>query len=229
MLAMASLAGLIPLGVLFLAALIVIPWDKSIITEPFVWDAAPTPSTADVSTAEFSRRTVHFSSQGLKLEGWLYSPKVSYGHCFQEEVKQNLKLILQALMHDRRSQGNISAPFTEVTMKAVLSKLKASSACPSECDAVAAIIVLLPIAPCTQGLKQRPPVVVAAHGIAGQKDMGLEPFAELFASKGLAVLLFDYRNFGGSEGEPRNWVSPKRHLQDWDAALDYVRVCILPS
>ena len=75
-----------------------------------------------------------------------------------------------------------------------------------------------------QGLKQRPPIVVAAHGIAGQKDMGLEPFAELFASKGMAVLLFDYRNFGGSEGEPRNWVSPKRHLQDWDAALDYVRV-----
>ncbi len=73
-------------------------------------------------------------------------------------------------------------------------------------------------------MKQRPPVVVAAHGIAGQKDMGLEPFAETFASKGMAVLLFDYRNFGGSEGEPRNWVSPRRHLQDWDAALDYVRV-----
>ena len=69
---------------------------------------------------------------------------------------------------------------------------------------------------------------MAAHGIAGQKDMGLEPFAELFASKGMAVLLFDYRNFGGSEGEPRNWVSPKRHLQDWDAALDYVRVCCTP-
>ena len=83
-----------------------------------------------------------------------------------------------------------------------------------------------------QGLQQRPPIVVAAHGIAGQKDMGLEPFAETFACKGLAVLLFDYRNFGGSEGEPRNWVSPKRHLQDWDAALDYVRVrppCALAS
>ena len=79
-----------------------------------------------------------------------------------------------------------------------------------------------------QGLQQRPPIVVAAHGIAGQKDMGLEPFAETFASKGLAVLLFDYRNFGGSEGEPRNWVSPKRHLQDWDAALDYVRVREIP-
>jgi alpha/beta superfamily hydrolase len=65
---------------------------------------------------------------------------------------------------------------------------------------------------------------VGAHGIAGQKDMGLQPFAEAFAGAGLAVLLFDYRCFGGSDGEPRNWVSPFRHLQDWSAALDYVRV-----
>ena len=75
-----------------------------------------------------------------------------------------------------------------------------------------------------QGVEERPPIVVLAHGIAGQKDMGLHPFAEVFAQRGLAVLVFDYRNFGGSEGEPRNWVSPKRHLEDWDAALDYVRV-----
>ncbi len=75
-----------------------------------------------------------------------------------------------------------------------------------------------------QGVEERPPIVVLAHGIAGQKDMGLHPFAEVFAQRGLAVLVFDYRNFGGSEGEPRNWVSPKRHLEDWDAVLDYVRV-----
>ena len=67
--------------------------------------------------------------------------------------------------------------------------------------------------------------MVMAHGLAGQKDMGLEPFAEAFAARGLGVLMFDYRCFGGSDGEPRNWVSPKRHLQDWDAALGYVRVC----
>lgn len=75
-----------------------------------------------------------------------------------------------------------------------------------------------------QNLDDRPPIIVGAHGIAGQKDMGLEPFADFFAIKGMAVLLFDYRNFGGSEGEPRNWVSPNRHLQDWAAALDYIRV-----
>jgi fermentation-respiration switch protein FrsA (DUF1100 family) len=70
---------------------------------------------------------------------------------------------------------------------------------------------------------ERPPVVVMAHGFAGQKDFGLEPYAEHFASKGMAVFLFDYRNFGGSEGEPRNLVNPWRHLMDWKAAVSHVR------
>ena len=62
-----------------------------------------------------------------------------------------------------------------------------------------------------------------AHGFAGQKDFGLQPYAEHFAAKGMAVFLFDYRNFGGSEGEPRNLVNPWRHLADWKAALSHVR------
>lgn len=41
--------------------------------------------------------------------------------------------------------------------------------------------------------------------------------------EGIAVLLFDYRNFGESEGEPRNLVWPSRHLQDWKAAVAYAR------
>ncbi len=70
---------------------------------------------------------------------------------------------------------------------------------------------------------EKPPVVVMAHGFAGQKDFGLQPYAEHFAAKGMAVFLFDYRNFGGSEGEPRNLVNPWRHLADWKAALSHVR------
>ena len=69
----------------------------------------------------------------------------------------------------------------------------------------------------------KPPVVIMAHGFAGQKDFGLQPYAEHFASKGMAVFVFDYRNFGTSEGEPRNLVNPWRHLQDWKAAISYVR------
>jgi fermentation-respiration switch protein FrsA (DUF1100 family) len=71
--------------------------------------------------------------------------------------------------------------------------------------------------------EEKPPVIVMAHGFAGQKDFGLQPYAEYFAGKGLAVFLFDYRNFGGSEGEPRNLVNPWRHLNDWKAAISHVR------
>jgi pimeloyl-ACP methyl ester carboxylesterase len=69
----------------------------------------------------------------------------------------------------------------------------------------------------------RPPVVVMAHGLAAERSFRLPAFAERFAGRGLAVLLFDYRNFGDSEGEPRNWISPARHLEDWAAAIRHAR------
>jgi pimeloyl-ACP methyl ester carboxylesterase len=69
----------------------------------------------------------------------------------------------------------------------------------------------------------RPPVVLMAHGFGAERTFGLEPFAERFAEAGLAAFLFDYRCFGDSEGEPRNWISPRRHLQDWEAALAHVK------
>ncbi|KAF6260384.1 Alpha/Beta hydrolase protein [Scenedesmus sp. NREL 46B-D3] len=59
--------------------------------------------------------------------------------------------------------------------------------------------------------------------MGAQKDMGLSFYAEAFASCGLAAFVFDYRSFGGSDGEPRHWVSPARHVQDWHAAVQYVR------
>lgn len=67
-----------------------------------------------------------------------------------------------------------------------------------------------------------PPVVLMAHGFGAQMDFALPAFAERFVREGIAVFMFDYRNFGKSEGEPRNLVSPKRHLQDWEAALRFV-------
>ena len=69
----------------------------------------------------------------------------------------------------------------------------------------------------------RPPVIIMAHGFGAEKSFGLEPYAERFIGQGLAVFLFDYRNFGESEGEPRNLISPSRHLQDWQNALEHVR------
>ncbi|MGJ7512055.1 alpha/beta hydrolase [Variovorax sp. GT1P44] len=69
---------------------------------------------------------------------------------------------------------------------------------------------------------QCPPVIVMAHGFAGIRAM-LRPHAERFVAAGYAVYLFDYRNFGDSEGQPRHWVDPGRHLKDWDAAIRHVR------
>ena len=67
----------------------------------------------------------------------------------------------------------------------------------------------------------RPPVVVMAHGFGAPRMLGLRPFAERFVMAGLACLVFDYRNFGDSEGEPRNLISPRRHVEDWLAAIDF--------
>ncbi len=62
-----------------------------------------------------------------------------------------------------------------------------------------------------------------AHGFAATKDSGLLPFAEAFAEAGLDVLLFDYRCFGESSGEPRQLAWPPRHREDYRAAVDFVR------
>jgi pimeloyl-ACP methyl ester carboxylesterase len=59
--------------------------------------------------------------------------------------------------------------------------------------------------------------------LGGEKTFKLPDYAERFTQQGLAVFLFDYRNFGASDGEPRNLISPWRHLQDWRAALSHVR------
>jgi pimeloyl-ACP methyl ester carboxylesterase len=69
----------------------------------------------------------------------------------------------------------------------------------------------------------RPPVVVMAHGFAGTRDVGLPFFAEHFAHDGIAAFVFDYRHFGASGGAPRQLVDPWRQLEDWKAAVAFVR------
>ncbi|KAJ1684656.1 hypothetical protein LUZ63_020411 [Rhynchospora breviuscula] len=68
---------------------------------------------------------------------------------------------------------------------------------------------------------RRPPVVVLGHGLGGVREMRLDAVAERFAEAGLAALVFDYRHFGASGGEPRQLLSVRRQLADWDAAVAY--------
>jgi pimeloyl-ACP methyl ester carboxylesterase len=63
--------------------------------------------------------------------------------------------------------------------------------------------------------------VILATGMAGTKDSGLLPFAEAFAAEGIDSLLFDYRGFGESPGEPRQVAWPPRHREDLAAAIRF--------
>jgi pimeloyl-ACP methyl ester carboxylesterase len=67
------------------------------------------------------------------------------------------------------------------------------------------------------------PMVVMAHGFGGTRNAGLEPYAQRFAAEGFGVLLFDYRHFGASQGEPRQLLSIGRQLEDWRSAIAFAR------
>lgn len=73
-----------------------------------------------------------------------------------------------------------------------------------------------------EGVKN-PPVVVLGHGLGAVREMRLDAFSERFASAGVAALAFTYRYFGDSGGEPRQLISVSRQLEDWDAALTYIK------
>ncbi len=62
-----------------------------------------------------------------------------------------------------------------------------------------------------------------AHGFSGVREQRLDAYAERFAEAGLAVLVFDYRHFGASDGEPRHLLSIAGQLEDWRAAIGHAR------
>jgi dienelactone hydrolase len=68
-----------------------------------------------------------------------------------------------------------------------------------------------------------PPAVILGHGLGGTREMRLDAFAERFAQAGIAALAFTYRHFGDSTGQPRQLLSIKRQLADWDAAIAFVK------
>jgi alpha-beta hydrolase superfamily lysophospholipase len=67
------------------------------------------------------------------------------------------------------------------------------------------------------------PCVVLAHGFGGTRAARLDAFAQRFAASGFAALAFDYRNFGDSEGQPRQLLDIQRQLDDYRSAVEYAR------
>ena len=67
------------------------------------------------------------------------------------------------------------------------------------------------------------PCIVLAHGFCGVKEMRLDAYAEAFAGAGYSALVFDYRHFGTSEGNPRQILDIKKQQQDWRAAIRFAK------
>ena len=65
--------------------------------------------------------------------------------------------------------------------------------------------------------------MVMAHGFSGTKELRLPAYAERFCAAGIGVLLFDYRHFGASGGEPRQLLDISRQHADFRSALAYAR------
>src|ERR1700749_445991 len=62
---------------------------------------------------------------------------------------------------------------------------------------------------------------VMAHGFSAVKEMYLDSFAGVFAAAGLNALVYDNRNFGASDGEPRQEIDSIAQLRDYRHAITY--------
>jgi fermentation-respiration switch protein FrsA (DUF1100 family) len=65
------------------------------------------------------------------------------------------------------------------------------------------------------------PVVVMAHGFSGVKEQYLDRYAEVFSTAGMAALVFDHRNFGTSDGTPRQEIDPWQQIRDYRHAITF--------
>ncbi|EPV7591677.1 alpha/beta hydrolase [Acinetobacter baumannii] len=68
-------------------------------------------------------------------------------------------------------------------------------------------------------------VIIMAHGFAGLRQFKLIQYAQRFAQAGYAVILFDYRYWGGSTGKPREMISINSQLEDWKNMIQYASTC----
>jgi hypothetical protein len=72
-----------------------------------------------------------------------------------------------------------------------------------------------------EGATGTAPTIVMAHGYSAVKEMYLDRYAEHFAAGGLNALVFDNRNFGASDGEPRQEIDPWAQVRDYRHAITY--------
>jgi predicted acyl esterase len=66
------------------------------------------------------------------------------------------------------------------------------------------------------------PVVIMGGGWCYVKELIMPEYAKFFIDQGVAALIFDYRHFGASDGEPRQHIDPWKQIDDYRSAVDAV-------
>ncbi len=82
-------------------------------------------------------------------------------------------------------------------------------------------------APNQDASRQVAPIVIMAHGTSATITMVADRYAEVLHEAGFAVLLYDHRSFGISDGEPRGEINPWVQARGYGDAIDYI--CSLPE
>jgi len=90
-------------------------------------------------------------------------------------------------------------------------------------ERVAAWLYAPPVSASPADGTPRVPCVILAHGFGATRAAGLGAFAKRFAAAGYAALVFDYRHFGDSAGDPRQLLDIGRQHDDWRAAIAFAR------
>ena len=67
------------------------------------------------------------------------------------------------------------------------------------------------------------PTIVMCHGYSAVKELFLDAFAEVFCEAGFCALVYDNRNLGASDGEPRQEIDPWKQMRDYRHAITYAR------
>lgn len=65
------------------------------------------------------------------------------------------------------------------------------------------------------------PTIVMSHGFSAVKEMYLDKYAERFAQDGIGSIVYDNRNFGASDGEPRQEIDPWKQVNDYRDAITF--------
>src|SRR2546429_6259700 len=68
----------------------------------------------------------------------------------------------------------------------------------------------------------RNPAIVVGHPMGAVKEQSSNLYAQKLAEQGFVTLSLDLTFWGGSEGQPRNAVSPDLYAESFSAAVDFL-------